>query len=98
MAVGCTTIELANLFVSSKPITEAMADFTLLDSETEIEASRGTSRTRGNMSEGSSIEGPQRTRLLQHLKDLHEENKTLLKLVADEEYPFEMYIYFLFFG
>ncbi|KAL6225582.1 hypothetical protein ACLB2K_004431 [Fragaria x ananassa] len=74
-----------------------MADFTLLDSETEIKASRGTSRTRGNMSEGSSIEGPQRTRLLQHLKDLHEENKTLMKLVADKEYPFEMYIYFLFF-
>ncbi|XP_004288648.1 PREDICTED: uncharacterized protein LOC101292636 [Fragaria vesca subsp. vesca] len=69
-----------------------MADFTLLDSETEIEASRGTSRTRGNMSEGSSIEGPQRTRLLQHLKDLHEENKTLMKLVADKDKRIESYM------
>lgn len=32
----------------------------------------GNSRTRVNMAEGSSIEGPQRKRLLLHLKDLHE--------------------------
>ncbi|XP_062004455.1 uncharacterized protein LOC133721760 isoform X1 [Rosa rugosa] len=69
-----------------------MTDSTLIDSETEIEASRGTSRTRVNMAEGSS----QGKRLLQHLKDLHEENKTLMKLVADKEYPFEIYMFFLF--
>ncbi|XP_024189477.1 uncharacterized protein LOC112193526 isoform X2 [Rosa chinensis] len=69
-----------------------MTDFTLIDSETEIEASRGTSRTRVNMAEGSSIEGPQGKRLLQHLKDLHEENKTLMKLVADKEKRIESYM------
>ncbi|KAK9950356.1 hypothetical protein M0R45_005850 [Rubus argutus] len=69
-----------------------MTDFTLIDSETEIEGSRGNSGTRVNMAEGSSIEGPQRKRLLLHLKDLHEENKTLMKLVADKDKRIESYM------
>ncbi|KAM5558551.1 hypothetical protein ABKV19_020310 [Rosa sericea] len=44
------------------------------------------------MAEGSSIEGPGRKRLLEHLKDLHEENKTLMKLVADKDKRIESYM------